>query len=379
MEDVSVVPGYVTYRQQYKYNYNDKTEINASSYIIVNTRHDIIGRKKLKDMINNTSIYSTYVLNTMEYNVNTDFNVKIDYDNKTTAFIDNFNSSSHTYPIYNAEDVIKLKYYRQYTLYNDSTYDVSTSYNTISETAYRISKVYIINNDNTEIDMSLIDFSKYDTSDIQQYKYIIDGLINTQLLMDKDNICVMTYANHYPVHYMTKVTGDGLEYNIKVGYENYHILQDEFAYNHKHMAIGKYIDDTYSGRIMDYDIDNLKNSWVDLSASLKDIANIDMYMYHEFPVSISENKMVAFKHIDTENVLIPGYHAEWKVSAYMIDDTENWDNYRNNETKKTLFRSVNNILPFNTEVVGPYDIQLTCIDRYGNKIINEGGGRLYVK
>jgi len=315
----------------------------------------------------------------MEYDVSANFNIEIDYNSKITSFMDNFDSTSHEYPIFNPEDVVKLRYYRLYNLYNTSKYDISTAYSTLSETAYRICKVYIVDSNSNETDMSLINFEKYDKSLIKSYKYVINGLIDEQLLYNDNNKCVITYANHYPVHYKTKVTGDGLEYNIKLGYNDYHILQDEFAYNHKHMAIGKYIDDTYGGRITDYDDDNLKNTWIDLSTALADINNIDMYQYHEFPVTIQESKMAMFKHIDTENVLMSGYHTEWKVSAYMIDDIENWDNYRNNETKKTLFRSVNDILSFNTEVVGPYDIQLTCIDRYGNKIINEGGGRLYVK
>lgn len=46
--------------------------------------------------------------------------------------------------------------------------------------------------------------------------------------------------------------------------------------------------------------------------------------------------------------------------------------------KETLFRSINKVLSIKPETLGAHDIELTCIDKYGNKLVNSGSGRLYV-
>ncbi|WQJ53488.1 MAG: hypothetical protein [Wendovervirus sonii] len=353
MDDVSVISGIIS----------RKDNIN----FIIDAKIDNI--QNAVSLINNKEQYNTYILNTTEYNID-NFDIIIDYDNRITTFTDKF-TSLHDFPIYNIEDVIKLRYYRKYTL-------DSSNYQTISEATYRITDIQIINTDDTVVDMQFVNFDKYDKNIIKAYRYIIDGIIDYTLLNDYDINCIMTYANHYPVHYVTKVSGDGLEYIENAGYDDYYILRDEFIYNGKHMNIDKYIDDTYGGRIMEYDMFNLKNSWIDIYTTLCDVDNIELFKYQEFPVSIKKDKFIMFTHNNIDNVLLPNYQVQWKVSTYMIDDIENWDNYRNNESKKTLFMSVNNILPFNANILGPYDIQLICTDIYGNKIINEGSGKLYV-
>ena len=68
-----------------------------------------------------------------------------------------------------------------------------------------------------------------------------------------------------------------------------------------------------------------------------------------------------------------------------------------NTQKNVIFKSINNYLSLKThekeklqdndtidyikslDLLGPQDIQLECIDKYGNRVINPGEGLIYIK
>ena len=180
---------------------------------------------------------------------------------------------------------------------------------------------------------------------------------------------------------MSRVEGNGSEYNYNVGIDNYTILQDYFKFNTSQMFLNYYIDDTYGGIIQDYDNDNLTKIWCNYSKIVNEdnVNDMQMYYFHEFPVTIEQGRHILFTDHDTENVFTPGYHTSWKVSSDTIDDTNNWDAHLNTNDKEVLFRSINKILSIKPEILGAHDIELTCIDKYGNKLVNPGSGKLYVK
>ena len=146
------------------------------------------------------------------------------------------------------------------------------------------------------------------------------------------------------------------------------------------MFLDYYIDDMYGGTIQDYDHDNLKRIWHDYTKIVdpSTAENIQLYYFHEFPVTVEQGRHIMFTDHDSENVFCPGYHVEWKVSSDTVDDIDNWAAHRNTDSREVLFRSINRILSIKPETLGSHDIELTCIDRYGNKLTNPGSGKLYV-
>ena len=63
-----------------------------------------------------------------------------------------------------------------------------------------------------------------------------------------------------PIHYSARVVGDAYEYTMSVA-ENLDVIRDSMKYNGKILSLDDYIDDTYSARVYNYDMDNLTKSW----------------------------------------------------------------------------------------------------------------------
>ena len=86
-----------------------------------------------------------------------------------------------------------------------------------------------------------------------------------------------------------------------------------------------------------------------------------------------------FRSHDIRNTFIPGYKVDWKIAVEMVDELTNIPENINNRRKETLFRSVNNYLSIKPYMLGSHDIELTCTDIYGNRLVNKGEGILYIK
>ena len=133
-------------------------------------------------------------------------------------------------PLFEYEDVVKIRYYKSSKIWGGR--------GVVNETAYRIIDVIPVDRLGNHIETDLIVDTR-SSSDIMVfgYEYVLDGLINGCFVQQsedetKDYIaCYITRANHYPVQYAARVEGNGNEYNYNVGYDNYTILQDYFKFN----------------------------------------------------------------------------------------------------------------------------------------------------
>ena len=106
---------------------------------------------------------------------------------------------------------------------------------------------------------------------------------------------------------------------------------------------------------------------------------MSIYYYHQFPTTIEQGTDVIFRSHNSNNTFKEGYKKEWRVSVKSVDDLSNTKYHINNNHKETLFRSVNDHLTITPYMLGSHDIELTCTDIYGNRLVNSGEGLLFVK
>ena len=261
--------------------------------------------------------------------------------------------------LFNSEDVIKLRYYMDVSI-NDRYGEI------INETAYRI------------LDASGLNYDPI-TEKYNGYTYILNGLPNTNLLFRDDIHVYIMYDAQYPVKYTSKVIRQAYEFNDKIGLNNYSILRDHFEFNSTQLFLKDYIDDTYGIEINDYDYINGEKYWMDFNEFSADASVMDMYYYHQFPISAKQGHNMIFRSHDIRNTFIPGYKVDWKIAVEIVDELNNIPENINNRRKETLFRSVNNYLSIKPYMLGSHDIELTCTDIYGNRLVNKGEGILYIK
>jgi len=86
-----------------------------------------------------------------------------------------------------------------------------------------------------------------------------------------------------------------------------------------------------------------------------------------------------FRSHDIRNTFIPNYKVDWNIKVESVDELSNIPENKNNKRKETLFKSINNYLSIKPYMLGSHDIELTCTDIYGNRLINKGEGMLYIK
>ena len=330
-------------------NQDVNTNYKSDSYIIVdsgNRSSNINIYNTLQSCFNNN--YKVCVLNTTEYKIVSNSstpNVICDYNNYQSII------SINGEQVFNNEDVVKIRYYM----------DVSTSENKIiNETAYRIIGINKNAVNNT-------------------YEYTLNGLPNG-ILLDSSNVnAYITYAASHPVRYVTNIIDNAYEYNEIIGFENYSIIRDHFNFNSNRLFLDDYIDDTYGIEVNDYDYVNGEKYWFDYRQYIGKAEDMNMYYYHQFPISVTQGDELIFRAHNSNNTLKEGYKKDWKVSVMSIDDLENTSNHINNNNKETLFRSINDKLTIKPYMLGSHNIQLTCTDIYGNRLVNEGEGLLFVK
>ena len=284
---------------------NQENDINyeADSYIDISVNIDCSLANYVDDQ------YKIFVLNTTEYPIDST-NIELDYDARQTYVT--FNCDQ----VFNPEDVIKIRYYM-----NVST-NVSNG-QIINETAYRILDVSGINYD--------IENEKYNG-----YVYTINGLPNTNLL-DNENIhAYIMYAAQYPVKYSTKVIGRAYEFNEKIGLNNYSVIRDHATFNSTQLFLKDYIDDTYGIEINDYDYVNGEKYWLDFNNFAIDTSVLEMYYYHQFPVTAEQGYNMIFRSHDIRNTFIPNYKVDWNIKVESVDELSNIPENRNNKRKETL-------------------------------------------
>jgi len=348
MVELQDVGNFGPYRiiESYRQNAVDDVNYGDDSYIKVACTDT-----SLLDYVNDRR-YRTYVKNVNEYPLigyDGIYNVTNDYD-RNVCYVD-FGDSI---PRFNLKDVVKVRYYMGV--------DVSSGRGEIiNEVAYRIVDI-------EKVDFEIVGF---------KYVYTLNGLVD-MVLIDRDDVTpVLMYAATSMVRYVTRVEGDGFEYNYAVGNGTY-LIRDRFSYNSTMMFLDDYIDDTYSGIVYDYDPDELKAVWFDVFDAFEP-DNMDLYMYRDFPVSVDIDKPVILGTSDINEVFDGAYHTEWTWKCETFDDTTNWRNHTNVIGKEKLFRSTNDYLSVRPRYAGPQDIYADCIDKFGNKVTANGSGHLFVR
>lgn len=324
------------------------TNYTADSYIVV--AKNLIS---ISEYFNNPR-YTAYILNTTEYELS-NLNTIVDFTNNSTTFTLDIKA-------FNIEDVVKLRYYDNNKIINETTYRI------INITENIDPSTYLVNNYTFEIN-GLIN-----TNVIQQYEFN-DEVKQYEIMDNSKYKTVITYAHEYPVHYFAQIIGNAVERNRNIGYDGWSITNTKFNYNSAKLFLDDYIDDTYSGYIYKYDPVNLKRMWLNLYNTIDNTA--DLYEY-KMPTTVKQGDVIILSSTDDKNIFLPGYVSTWTWKTDTLDDNDNIINYKKNNAKTTVFKSINNILTVKPNLLGSQDIELQCVDIYGNRVINEGSGALYV-
>lgn len=353
----------------YKIDENKDNNYNADSFIDIS-----INNCSLSDYIDDE--HKIFVLNTTEYPFN-QLCIELNYDSKET-----YVTFLTDKKIFNDEDVIKLRYYmdistnNQYPYYSSSIgsqpfdqfklRDDMWNAQIINETTYRIKNISPINYN--EIDKTCDGFV-----------YTIDGLPNTNLLNNPDVNVVMMYDAQHPVRYSTNIVGNAYEFNQIISIGDYSIIRDRFDFSATKLFLNDYIDDKYGIEVNDYDYMNGEKYWVNYHKYIQNSSDMSIYYYHQFPTTIEQGTDTIFRSHNSNNTFKEGYKKEWRVAVKSVDDLSNTKYHINNNHKETLFRSVNDHLTITPYMLGSHDIELTCTDIYGNRLVNLGEGLLFVK
>jgi len=105
---------------------------------------------------------------------------------------------------------------------------------------------------------------------------------------------------------------------------------------------------------------------------------MNMYCYHQFPVSIEQGYNAIFGSHNSNHTFKEGFKKKWRVSVASVDELQNISENINTNGKETLFRCINDYLSIKPYMLGSHDIELECTDIYGNRLVNKGEGLLFV-
>lgn len=314
-----------------------------------------------------TNNNKVFVLNTTEYPLIPEHyqskdssiivgNTYMDIDNKETYITFDYDQ------VFNNEDVVKVRYRK---------YDKVGEQFIINETAYRIKSVQGTYDEESE------EFRA-------PFTYVLNGLINENMFnaaLDdaSNNQITITYVAEYPVMYATKVRGNAYEFNQIIGYSNYSLLRDHLVFDTSIMFLKDYIDDTFGIEVNDYDYSYGEKYWKNFQEYIPDASIMTLYKYHQFPITAEQGYNMIFAPNDEYHAFLPGYKVDWNIKLSSVDELINNEQNINVNNKEILFRSINNQLCINPYMLGSHDVQLTCTDIYGNRLVNNGEGLLYVK
>lgn len=318
-----------------------------------------------------TNEISAYIYNASELRLNSDL-IVCDTDKKQTYVY------SDDKPCFGVGDVIKICMCT--SLVNHSEYDDSDIDN---ETTYRIKdiqKVFIgaYKGKTCYTLDGIIDMQKFNNKkfhNISKSKISDDNVIGP-VIPKSQYIIKMCLANVGGVQYVLRVNESADEMTYK--YNNSTVMKTEVSYEPTPLLINEYIDNTYSAVLFDYDPGILHDIWTNINDIYTE--NDYLYRYRNFPVTIDKNRVLIMKPNDDQTILntdIP-LKIQWTWSSYLIEDKSNWHTNLDLLGKQTIFKSINPILTIKPTLLGTQTTTLTCWDVYGNKLVNEGSGFVYV-
>lgn len=205
--------------------------------------------------------------------------------------------------------------------------------------------------------------------------YTLNGLIDPFRWQWSKEV-VMSYANTLPVQYMVRVNDDAEEVSYPNQLNDTLDFTTSFPFDASSWLGREYIDGTYSGFNLDFNVDDAVNAWVPKD----EFYGLDLYKFQEFPATVESGRLFIVDSEDTENTY-ESYKSSWRWMTDTVEDLENWPsdvNSHDNYTT-TLFRSINNVLSLNATMKGRQDVELETVDLYGNRLTNRRVGVLFVK
>ena len=140
--------------------------------------------------------------------------------------------------------------------------------------------------------------------------------------------------------------------------------------------LNDYIDDTFSGYVYDFDFFDMKNLWFNANDIFTDES---IYRYYDFPVTVEHGKhLMVYPDIGNQE-FIDRIQYRWKWSTTILDDFDNNDDYINTYDDTVIMRSINNLLTIKADYLGVNNLEMAVIDSFGNRLVNKGEGKIYVK
>lgn len=371
------------------------SSIVDSSYYRFDINNSYITVKKTANMLNKDTFDDIYN-KSIESSVNSSINSSAFFTNSINAYVYTANEhvfdptdeiildtsnllsyihTSNKKQYFMKNQVIKICYADETVIHNDYT-DKAID----NETAYRIINV----NQNED----------------KTFTYTINGLIDLDKFNNKlyhNNACrtmsdggKLITKNPYklkmcPAHlraaqYVLRVNGYGEEFTSR--YNKGVVQRTSVTYDPKSLLFDSYLDTTYSAQVFDYDPKLLQNIWIDAKTQYENEA---LYIYRDKPVTISKGRNIILRPDVSQNILSQSFndtsvplriHWDWK--SYIIDDHETFESEQGLIDKQVVFKSANKILSIKPELLGSQSPNMICCDVYGNRVINEADGFVYV-
>lgn len=306
---------------------------------------------------------------------------------KNTASNKSIDYATMLTPIYHIGDVVKLTYEVYKQKFNE--YDF---FDYKGETSYRIANVeqhknYVSGSVDT-----------YDNTSSVTYIYTLDGPVNTHLLEGLyDNMltgssiyCKLSYPCFDFMSYIVNAKSNGDEEVIVKNITNNanETLETRMtvAYDSSNWFANDYLDNTYSMYDIDYTPEKLKSDWFNASTLFD--ASTEIYRYSNYPVTLEKDSVLAVSSTD-RNHTFNSYNSRWKWMIRYADKNDyypyDYEYYIGERSDKPmqkvdsiLYRSINDVITIKTNYAGNNDIILEAIDKFGNRLYNNGEGLLMV-
>ena len=363
----------------YRFDVNNSyIEVKKTDKMLNASAFDDIYNKSIESSVNssiNSSAFFTNSINAYVYTAN-----EYVFDSSDDIILDTSNILSYIHTsnkkqYFMKNQVIKICYADETVIHNDYT-DKAID----NETAYRIINV--------------------NQNDDKTFTYTINGLIDLDKFNNKlyhNNACrtmsdggKLITKNPYklkmcPAHlraaqYILRVNGYGEEFTSR--YNKGVVQRTTVTYDPKSLLFDSYLDTTYSAQIFDYDPKLLQNIWINAKNQYEDEA---LYIYRDKPVTISKGRNIILRPDISQNILSEKFNdtsvplrIHWNWKSYIIDDHETFESEQGLIDKQVVFKSANKILSIKPELLGSQSPNMICCDVYGNRVINEADGFVYV-
>lgn len=360
-----------------------------NSYITVKETTNMLNKEVFEDIykksidktvnssINSSAFFANsinaYVYTANEY-VFSDINKELTLD--TSNNLSYVHITKDTKQRFMENQVIKICYTDETVIHNDYTDNALDN-----ETAYRIIDVQRDETDNTCIYTlnGLVDIKKFNN---KLYHNKAERVLNdsgklTTLNPYKLKMCP---AHLRAAQYVLRINSYGEEFTSR--YNKGVVQRTSVTYNPKSLLFDSYLDTTYSAQVFDYDPKLLQNIWIDASLQY---TNENLYVYKDKPVTIAKGRNIILRPDSSQNILSQKFddkdiplrvHWDWK--SYIIDDQETFTTEQGLIDKQVVFKSANKVLTIKPELLGSQSPNMICCDVYGNRVVNEADGFVYV-